>query len=160
MKTKDKIILLISFIGAVLAITFSVFLAKNNYFNEKETKYIYMYNGNTYSDWDILTLSILYVESKGNDSAVNIHNENAVGCLQITPIYVKECNRLGGHFSLSDRFSRQKSIEMFNLIQSVYNPQKDINKAIFLHHPNGNDKYAHLIILKYTELKKLLKNNK
>jgi hypothetical protein len=46
--------------------------------------------------------------------------EDAVGCLQIRPIMVREVNRLLGkdRFKLKDRWSKQKSIQMFNILRS------------------------------------------
>ena len=62
--------------------------------------------------------AIIYVESRGNTKAYNI-SEDAVGCLQIRPIMLKEVNRLLGYnkYKLSDRWSKDKSIEMFNVIK-------------------------------------------
>jgi|TARA_R110000850_G_scaffold179160_3_gene304961 hypothetical protein len=65
-----------------------------------------------------LTEAIIQVESVGNDSAYN-KSEDAVGCLQIRPIMVREVNRLlkkrknPKRYTLLNRWDRQKSIEMF-----------------------------------------------
>ena len=65
-----------------------------------------------------LTKAIIQVESVGNDSAYN-KSEDAVGCLQIRPIMVREVNRLlkirgkKRRYTLEDRWNRRKSIEMF-----------------------------------------------
>ena len=62
--------------------------------------------------------AIIQVESSGDDSAYN-KSEDAVGCLQIRPIMVREVNRLlkkrksSKQYTLLDRWSRGKSIEMF-----------------------------------------------
>lgn len=79
----------------------------------------------TYSKWDTLVDAIIYVESRGNDSAVG-DNGKAVGCLQIHPIMVREVNRLLAKYdipttyTLEDRYSREKSIEMFNIVSEEY----------------------------------------
>jgi hypothetical protein len=67
---------------------------------------------------DPLVRAIIYVESRGNDSAVG-DNGRSVGCLQIQPIAVREANRLLGRdeYCLEDRWSRSRSIEMFNVIR-------------------------------------------
>ena len=68
--------------------------------------------------------AIIYVESRGNTKAHNI-KEDAVGCLQIRPIMLREVNRLLGYnkYKLADRWSKAKSIEMFNVIkQHTTNP--------------------------------------
>jgi soluble lytic murein transglycosylase-like protein len=68
---------------------------------------------------DILIEAIMEVESGGDTLAYN-SKEDAVGCLQIRPIMVREVNRLLGKdsFTLSDRWSKVKSIQMFNILRS------------------------------------------
>jgi soluble lytic murein transglycosylase-like protein len=68
---------------------------------------------------DPLIAAIIQVESGGNTLAYN-SKEDAVGCLQIRPIMVREVNRLVGNdsFTLSDRWSKVKSIQMFNILRS------------------------------------------
>ncbi len=71
--------------------------------------------------WDDFVEAVIQVESRGNDLAYN-ERENAVGCLQIRPIMVKEVNRVlktnksNLTFTLNDRWDRQKSIDMFDII--------------------------------------------
>jgi len=62
--------------------------------------------------------AIIYVESRGDTNAHNI-SEDAVGCLQIRPIMLREVNRLLGYnkYKLADRWDKEKSIEMFNVIK-------------------------------------------
>ncbi len=68
----------------------------------------------------LLLDAMIQVESRGNDSAY-AKSENAVGCLQIRPVMVREVNRflkkLGKEkrYTLEDRWSRDKSLEMFNI---------------------------------------------
>jgi len=77
------------------------------------------------SDWDRLINAIIYVESRGNDSAIGDRGK-AVGCLQIHPICVRDVNRILRKndiplvYTLEDRYSRVKSIEMFNIIAEQY----------------------------------------
>jgi soluble lytic murein transglycosylase-like protein len=68
---------------------------------------------------DTLIEAIMQVESGGDTLAYN-SKEDAVGCLQIRPIMVREVNRLLGKdsFTLSDRWSKVKSIQMFNILRS------------------------------------------
>lgn len=85
-------------------------------------------------DWTPVIEAIIHVESGGDDNAIGAGN--AVGAMQITPILIKEVNLilkrrgLEGSYSLDDRFSREKSIEMFYLIQSYFNPNNDVEQAI------------------------------
>lgn len=66
-----------------------------------------------------LIAAIIYVESRGDSMAHN-KREDAVGVLQIRPIMLREVNRLLGYdkYNLEDRWSKKKSIEMFNVIKN------------------------------------------
>ena len=68
---------------------------------------------------DSLIDAIIYVESRGDSMAYNA-GEDAVGLLQIRPIMVREVNRLlkENKYTLDDRWSKSKSIEMFNVIKA------------------------------------------
>jgi len=68
---------------------------------------------------DKLIAAIIQVESGGDTLAYN-SKEDAVGCLQIRPIMVREVNRLVGKdsFTLDDRWNKAKSIQMFNILRS------------------------------------------
>lgn len=84
-------------------------------------------------DWEPVMNAIIQVESRGNVKAVS---GNSCGAMQITPVLVMECNNIlkkrksKKRFSLRDRFDLAKSKEMFVLIQSYFNPQNDIERAI------------------------------
>lgn len=84
-------------------------------------------------DWEPVMQAIIQVESEGNARA---QCGNSCGAMQITPILVAECNDIlrkrksKKKFTLRDRFSIEKSKEMFLLIQSYFNPLNDIEKAI------------------------------
>lgn len=79
-------------------------------------------------EWGLLIKAISAVESSNNPKAVNGQH---AGLLQISPVCVKECNNIVGRkkYTNRDRFNPVKSIEMFNLIQSRYNPERNIEKA-------------------------------
>jgi len=76
-----------------------------------------------YVDWTPLIRAMIQVESRGNDSAYN-KREEAVGCLQIRPIMLKECNRIltligvDKQYTLDDRWNRTKSIEIFYVVNN------------------------------------------
>ena len=77
---------------------------------------------------DNLIEAIIWVESRGDTLAYN-KSEEALGCLQIRPIMLREVNRLLAKnsikkvYTLKDRMSRSKSIEMFNVIRGhIDNP--------------------------------------
>lgn len=71
--------------------------------------------------WGNFIQSVINIESNNNDSAVCMR-ENAVGVLQIRPIMVREVNRqlrkskIDLRYTKEDRWSRDKSIEMFELM--------------------------------------------
>ena len=84
-------------------------------------------------DWTPVMEAIIKVESEGNPKAVS---GNSVGAMQITPVLVKECNNILSkrkskkRYTLADRYSVEKSKEMFLLIQSYFNPENSVEKAI------------------------------
>ena len=94
-------------------------------------------------NWNPVMDAIIQVESEGNPKAVS---GNSVGAMQITPILVKDCNEIlkkqksKKRYTMADRYSVAKSKEMFLLIQSYYNPENSIEKAI--RSWNGGVKYS------------------
>lgn len=94
-------------------------------------------------DWNPVMNAIIQVESGGNRMA---KNGNQVGAMQITPIAVAECNKIlklrnsAKRYILADRFSVEKSKEMFILIQFFHNPQNDVEQAIRAW--NGGPRYS------------------
>ena len=77
--------------------------------------------------------ALIQVESRGNDSAVgDVHlGEPSIGVLQIRPIMVREINRIlklkGSKYRYKnkDRFSRDKSIEMFTIWKEFHHKDSD-----------------------------------
>ena len=78
--------------------------------------------------------ALIQVESRGNDSAIgdrHIKGGEAIGALQIRPIMVREVNRILKlkkskiRFKLSDRFDRDKSIEMFTIWKEFHHNDAD-----------------------------------
>ena len=94
-------------------------------------------------NWNPVMDAIIQVESEGNPNAVS---GNSVGAMQITPILVKDCNEIlkkqksKKRYTMADRYSVAKSKEMFLLIQSHYNPENSIEKAV--RSWNGGVKYS------------------
>lgn len=107
------------------------------------------------SDWQMLQLAMMFVESR-YDAHVDGMN-NAKGVLQITPIYVEECNRIVGReeYAHDDAYDLARSIEMFGVMQDYHNPEKDFQKAIKLHNPGGKSiGYPDKVIRAYNEIVK------
>ena len=84
-------------------------------------------------DWNPVMDAIIQVESGGDTKAVS---GNSVGAMQITPILVEDCNLIlqkqksKKRYTLKDRYSVEKSKEMFLLVQRYYNPTNSIERAI------------------------------
>jgi hypothetical protein len=77
-------------------------------------------------DATFLLSALIMVESRDNDSAHAV-GEDAVGCLQIRKTMVDDVNRILARqgknykFTYDDRWSRQKSIMMFEIYCDHYN---------------------------------------
>lgn len=90
-------------------------------------------NEASHFNWQPVIDAIVQVESNGNTKA---KRGNSVGPMQITPILVKECNNILKsrkqklRYSLSDRYSLSKSRDMFLLMQSEFNLENNVEKAI------------------------------
>ena len=86
-------------------------------------------------DWNPVIDAIIEVESEGKADAVDKSGKSC-GIMQITPILVKECNRIlelkksSKRYTMQDRFSVKRSKEMFLLFQSFYNPKNSVELAI------------------------------
>ena len=108
------------------------------------------------SERDLVSALIL-VESRGNDSAIgdrHIVGGEAVGALQIRPIMVREVNRIlkiqksDKRFKLSDRYDREKTIEMFYVWKNFHH--KDSDFETIARNWNGGPKgYKNSRTLKY-----------
>lgn len=87
-------------------------------------------------DWQILQMAIAFTESRFDPDAVGKAHDS--GILQLTPIYVAEVNRVAGtDYTLEDAFDIEKALEIFETMQAVKNPTKDIETAIRYHNKAG-----------------------
>lgn len=107
----------------------------------------------TRTEWDIFVQALIFVESEGKPNAVGKTND--VGILQITPIYVREVNRILGEerYTLEDRVDVDKSLEMFAILQEYHNPDRDIDRAIHLHNPGAGQWYKDRIVNRMNTIK-------
>ena len=108
------------------------------------------------TDWDILVSALIQVESSGDTLAVGKTND--VGALQLTPIYVADVNRILGEerYTLEDRRSLKKTLEMFEVYQGHYNPEHDVDLAIHLHNPKAGDWYKGRVYDQMNEIRKTI----
>ena len=84
-----------------------------------------------------LIKAIIQVESGGNDSAIgdrHLVGNEAVGALQLRPVMVREVNRIlkiqksDKRFKRKDRYSREKSIEMFMIWKNFHHSDGNFEK--------------------------------
>lgn len=104
------------------------------------------------TDFELIELAIIWQESKANPNPKYSDGESE-GILQLTPIYVKEANRILGksEYTLHDRRNQLKSHEMFLVVQNYHNPKKDVKKAVILH--NKGKRYFDEVMDRYNCLK-------
>lgn len=102
--------------------------------------------------WDAFVEALIHVESKGDSTAVGSRND--VGVLQITPIMLEDANRIVGEerYTLDDRTDRDKSIEIFNIIQNHYNPDHDMHYALKIWNSRAPISYHRAVMDKYREI--------
>lgn len=112
-----------------------------------------------YSPHEVLK-AIIHVESRDGEFTYNRDEPEAVGILQMFPIYVDDVNRIVGYrkYKYSDRNIRSEAIEMFWIYQRHYNPSGDIEKMIRIH-CGGPDGFEQTGTLPYLELVKKQLNN-
>lgn len=104
----------------------------------------------TLNDWDVFTLALMKVESDYDSTAVS--TVGARGYFQITPIYVKEVNRIHNtNFTFDQVTDFNTAWQIFDLMQKGHNPDYNMDKALELH--NGNhDWYKQRV---YKEMKRI-----
>lgn len=92
-------------------------------------------SNSTKFDWTNVINAIIHIESKGDENAVSKCG-NCVGIMQIKKIVVDDCNeylkmtKSKKRFTYNDRYNKEKSMEMFILIQKRYNKQNNVEEAI------------------------------
>lgn len=102
---------------------------------------------------DLLVNSFMIIESSNNPNAMNGKHH---GILQLSPIMIREANRIIGSnkYKLSDRMNKDKSIEIFHLVMERHNPKYDIKRACYIWNPTASENYYNKINKQYKELKK------
>jgi hypothetical protein len=82
---------------------------------------------------DYILESIIQIESSGREKVIN-KKEQAYGILQIRKQMIQEANNIVGHrkYRLKDALDRQKSIEIYYLVQKSRNPEYDLKKVCYI----------------------------
>lgn len=131
--------------------TFLTIDSKSEYepINTIDSLHTYVEQKDSTNDWERFTNALILVESEGDSLAVG--SKNDVGVLQITPILIKDANRILGYdaYTLEDRKSRIKSIEIFNVIQDHYNPTHDLHLALKIWNSKAPIKYHYDVLNHY-----------
>ena len=115
--------------------------------------------------WGMVINAIAKVESSGNPKAVS-SDGLYVGYLQISKILVKQCNILAGYqkYTFNDRYSKEKSYEMFIVYQEYFNKEGNMEKAIRLWNSGDlkcmtrkakTERYYQRVMRRYNELAEL-----
>lgn len=145
---------------AFVSICINVFIASYFYYEtfepeyrvikQKEKEFIYV--PRHMSDWDIFTMALIKTESEYDSTVVS--SVGAKGYFQITPIYIKEVNRIHKtNFTMDDVINLEKAYQIFDLMQQAHNKDYDKEKAIVLH--NGeHDWYRRRVLNNYEDIKK------
>lgn len=91
-----------------------------------------------YDDIDKVIKIFEHIESRHDNEA---RNGKYVGTLQISPIMVREANRINGYekYTLSDRNDSLMSANMFKDVMKYHNGEKSLTKAIRIW-TGGNDR--------------------
>ena len=97
------------------------------------------------SDTDRLIKIFEHIESRHNENA---RNGKYVGTLQISPIMVREANKINGYkkYSLSDRNDSLMSANIFKDIMKHHNEEKSIRKAVIIWRGKYNKNYRKKVI--------------
>ena len=133
--SKPYVILLILSLLSLFIIIMNARKAKGTPVVEKE-KEVVIVEVDTAKPIDELVEALIFVESRGKEDAVGDTHLGApsIGVLQIRPIMVREVNRIlkqkksDKKFKLKDRFSRDKSIEMFMVWKNFHHPNDGFEK--------------------------------
>lgn len=126
--------------------------------HETENEVIDKEKKNEHVDWDLFIEAVIWKESRGNENSVG-DNGKAVGVLQIHPIMVREANRIlsikniDKEYTYDDRYNREKSIEIFKIVQDYHNKDHNIERALQIWNKNHPESYKTQIVEKYLELK-------
>ncbi len=141
MKTKIYKIILFTLILTATILEVKIFTQER-----KERKVNTIYVHKKYTDWELLKVAIIWQESR----AINLNK------YQITKIYVDEVNEIlkYNRYKYSDVYDERKSEEMFEIYNARHNPNKDIDRGIYLHGPR-TDKYFTSVKDKFNMLKYL-----
>lgn len=102
-----------------------------------------------YDDIDKVIKIFEHIESRHNENA---RNGKYVGTLQISPIMVREANRINGYekYTLSDRNDSLMSANIFKDVMKYHNKEKSLRKAVIIWCGRDNPNYRKKVIDMFT----------
>ena len=111
-------------------------------------------------NWEVFREALIQVESLGKAHSINKHT-GAYGLYQILPKngYLCEYNRLtGNNLTIEDLKNVEMQHIVFNYIQQVKNPSRNLRKALFIHNSRAMDSnrisyYEYKVMYNYYKLK-------
>lgn len=94
-------------------------------------------------------MSVMKVESGFYEKITGKNND--VGCLQITPVMVREANRIlrKKTYNNNDRFNFEKSVEIFFIVQNYHNPGFDLKSVCKIWNPKAGNYYFERVYNEY-----------
>jgi hypothetical protein len=133
MKAKD-ILLTLLFISSVILNV--VLLVERKSTDIHDTRYETVQpEQDTLDTWQIFTLALMKVESGYNNDVVS--SAGAKGYFQMTPIYVREVNRIHKtDFTFEQVTEFETAYRIFDLMQQAHNPDYSLDRALEIH--NGD----------------------
>lgn len=105
------------------------------------------------SDWQLFQLALIEIESEYDSDAIS--SEGARGIFQEMPIYIRDVNRIiGTEWKSTDAHNDTIALDCFTVIQRTYNPERDIERAIYLHNPTAGPWYKRRIMDKMADIRR------
>lgn len=149
-KVKTSALAILSLAIIITAILGTYFVGKASIKQEIIHDTIYLYR--ELSEWELFTMATIEVESRYDPNSINIET-GATGILQIMPIYVEEYNRISGNsLNHNSVFDPITSLMMWEVINDYYNPDRQFEKAVYIHNPKAGDWYRQRIFNKMDDI--------
>lgn len=158
---KSKRILVCSIIAFLVGFTCSEYASWYTHQSwEVKQEAIFVPSDSLQYRWELMYIAIAIEETKMDNDAVNPYTK-AAGIIQILPLerngYLREANAIVGYDKYTNecRYNFGTAREIFELVQTKYNPEQDIEKAVRIHlfgysgykaNPNRKSRYVRNVL--------------
>ncbi len=150
---RDRIILIAAWVAATVIYIVSAIELRNQRDTALAAEEVYTAPPEAEIDeWPLFIEALIFVESSGITDAIG-DGGKAVGVLQLHPCVVEDVRIAGYDYDLGDRYDKQKSIEIWNIWQKIYNPEKNIHWAMKLTNPRAPVEYHRRVLRRMNELR-------